>query len=148
MPTPVLNKFLARHAQTLRSVAVRKVYLSDWLSMSTSWHDVEDPDDDDEPEPKYTAPRDGSWFSVFEQLAAMAKLEEVCLSELDHDNFNGPSSLYRKGDPALQTLGGGYDMTASGGEVAGRLGRAVQQRVTVVHEEVSYREYVWFSERV
>jgi hypothetical protein len=52
------------------------------------------------------------------------------------------TSTYKQDDPALQTLSGGYTMTASGGDIVGRLGRAVQQRVTVVHEKVNYREHV------
>ena len=90
-------------------------------------------------------PEDDSWFPIFELLATMTKLKEVRFSDFSHDNFDGSLSTYKQEDPALQTLGGGHTMTASGGDIVGRLGRAVQQRVTVVDKEVDYREHVWFS---
>jgi hypothetical protein len=87
MPTPVLNKFLFRHAKALRSIIMKWVYLMDFMSLSVSWHNIEDPDDDDS-EPKYTAPEDDFWFPIFEQLATMTKLEEVRFYDLSHDNFD------------------------------------------------------------
>jgi len=125
LPSWTFARFLAKHANTLECIVCEDLGLDD------GWEIV----DDAEPV------SNSEWFSILEMMTKMSRLRTVQFEKLRQKyDRDSKTSKFCPGDDELERLGGQTGINAIG-DVAGKLGRTIGEKVLVDDEFVAEIRY-------